>query len=51
MTMLPNTNGIDSAQEHYERCVRSYNVAVSRYNSAIGYLESAEHGLSTPRVA
>jgi exonuclease VII small subunit len=42
VTVLPNTNGIDTADERYDRCVRSYNIAVSRYNSAADYLESAE---------
>jgi hypothetical protein len=45
MTMLPNTNGVDSAEERYERCVRWYNVAVSRYNSAADAYEAADREL------
>ena len=41
-TMLPSTNGLETAGERYDRCVRSYSIAVSRYNAAVGYLESAE---------
>ena len=33
MTTLPNTNGTDSAEQRYDRCVRWYNIAVGRYNS------------------
>ena len=42
MTMLPNTNGTDSAEKRYERCVRWYNTVVARYNSAADCLDSAE---------
>jgi hypothetical protein len=45
MTMLANTNGIDSAEERYEKCVRWYNTAVGRYNSAVDVYESAEREL------
>jgi hypothetical protein len=39
--MLPNTNARETAGERYDRCVRSYNIAVGRYNAAFDYLESA----------
>ena len=42
MTTLPNTNGTDSAEQRYDRCVRWYNIAVGRYNSAADSLDSAE---------
>jgi hypothetical protein len=41
VTTLPNTNGIDTAGQRYERCVRWYNVAVSRYNSAADAYQAA----------
>jgi hypothetical protein len=42
---LPNTNGTDSPQERYDKCVRWYNIAVSRYNSAIDQFEAARREL------
>ena len=30
--MLPNTNGRDTPEERYEKCVRFYNGAVGRHN-------------------
>jgi len=40
--MLANTNGIDTAEERYDRCVRWYNIAVSRYNQALDWYEAAD---------
>ncbi len=39
---LPNTNGIESAEERYDRCVRTYNRCVRRHNSAADELTAAE---------
>jgi hypothetical protein len=44
-TMLPNTNGIDSAEQRYDRCVRWYNTSVSRYTSAIDAFDAADREL------
>ena len=46
---LPNTNGRETAEERYERCVRSYNTSVGRYNSAIDAFEWAEGELADSR--
>lgn len=40
--MLPNTNAVDTAEERYERCVRWYNVSVTRYNAALDAYEAAD---------
>ena len=45
-TMLPNTNGRESPEQRYYRCVCSYNIAVSRYNSAVGAYEWADGELA-----
>ena len=42
MTTLPNTNGRETADERYDRCLRSYNIAVRRYNAAVDYLITAK---------
>jgi hypothetical protein len=39
--MLPNTNGIDSAEDRYEKCVRFYDTAAGRYNAALDWLEAS----------
>jgi hypothetical protein len=44
--MLPNTNGRQTPEERYERSVTSWNIAVSRYNSAVGAYEWAEQELA-----
>ena len=43
--MLPNTNCTDSAEQRYERCVRWYNIAAGRFNSAIDAYEAADREL------
>jgi hypothetical protein len=44
-TMLPNTNGRETAYERYDRCVRWYNIAAGRFNSAIDAYEAADREL------
>jgi hypothetical protein len=44
--MLPNTNGTDSVQQRYEKCVRWYNIAAGRYNSAAGAWDAADRELT-----
>jgi hypothetical protein len=43
--MLPNTNCTDSTEQRYERCVRWYNIAAGRFNSAIDAYEAADREL------
>jgi hypothetical protein len=42
VTTLPDSNGVDSAEERYEQCIRWWNVVVSRYNSAVDSYDAAE---------
>jgi hypothetical protein len=42
MTMLPNTNGTDTAEERYGKCVSFYNAAAGRYNAALDWLDAAQ---------
>lgn len=43
---LPNTNGTETAEERYARCIRWYNVTAARYNAALDSYEAAERELT-----
>jgi hypothetical protein len=51
VTELPDSiGGGETPESRYNRCVRSYNISVARYNSAVDYLASAQREYEDARM-